>query len=204
MSLIPLFPDLQAISRSLRQCQSSFGFQYSETTIQMQPAVSNVGAGRYALLGQLAFGCFFCLVAVVQGNYIMLGVALLLMIFAAWWAHRARKSGPDIKLIRLQNEVEIDILARQITVEHLHPYFREHVAPTTVVPFAEVINVVACRGRSRSEGENYGQVYLSLTDDSPLYLLEVDTEGVAGSIARLLQQVLGLPVDPEPKSWWQF
>ncbi|TGE24145.1 hypothetical protein E5K00_02720 [Hymenobacter aquaticus] len=204
MSLIPLFPDLQAISRSLRQYQSILVFRYSETSIRMQPVISTSANQRYALLAGLAFGGVFCLVAIMQSNYIVLGMVLLLGLFVVWREYRARKSGPDIKIIRLQNEVEIDIVARRITVEHLHPYFRQHVAETTVAPFAEILNVVACRGRSQSEDEYYGELYLSLTDDSRLYLIEVDSESVARSIARLLQQVLGLPVDPEPTSWWQF
>ena len=197
MNLTPLFPDLQAISRSLQELYSSVKFSYSETAIRLQAKVDKPEYTLYALLIWLSIVSTFSIVTFLSEEYPLSIMSVLFGLFSVWHTYRTRKKPPSMKVVRLQNEVVINTLTRRIMVEHLHPYFRQYAAETTEVSFAEVLQVVA-------EGEEYGQVYVVLTDETRLYLIEVESKQVALSIARVLQQILGLPVDPKPKAWWQF
>ncbi|RSK34492.1 hypothetical protein [Hymenobacter metallilatus] len=203
MNLILLFPDLQNISRKLREHSSKLKFSYSETTIRIQAPVDSPGDTIYANLIWLAITVVASVIAFVCKEYGFGIMSILTGLGSALYTYMTRNKPPDLKTIRLQNKIVVDTLAQQIIVEHLHPYYQQQVAKTTLVAFSQVQKVKAYDG-ARTEEHKYGLLCVELTDDVLLYLAEVETMNTTQSLARVLQQILGLPVDPEPKAWWQF
>jgi len=204
MNLTPLFPDLQTISESLRHSGTRLRLQYSTTTIRLKRQKETAGHILFAILLWVVVVGVFVLPAFMQKDY-GFGILLLLVgLGMAWHAYRRRNRFPDIEEIRLHNHVLVDTLAQHILVEHLHPYFRQQTAETTTVAFGEVREVRVRKSTIQPVDEDYGEVYLLLTNNTRLYLAEVETMQTTRSIARVLQQVLGLPVEPEPKAWCQF
>ncbi|MET4106152.1 hypothetical protein [Hymenobacter sp. UYP22] len=204
MDLTPLFPDLQAISASLRHSGTRLRLQYSTTTIRLKRPEETTGHILFAVLFWVMVVGVFVLPPFIQEDY---GFGILLIVVGlgvAWHAYRKRNRFPAIEEIRLQNNVLIDTLAQSIVVEHLHPYFRQQIAKASTVAFGEVREVRFHKSTIQPVDEDYGEVYLLLTNNTRLYLAEVETMDTTRSLARMLQQVLGLPVDPEPKAWWQF
>ncbi|RSK50218.1 hypothetical protein [Hymenobacter rigui] len=203
MDLTPLFPDLQIISRGLREQSSKLKFSYSETTIRIQAPAYSPENTWHAILVWLGITGIFSIGAFISGAYAFGVITALFGLGSAWHMYWTRNNPPSLEAVRLQNDVIVSMLNQQITVEHLHPYFRQRVSETAVVAFQEVREIRA-NLIGRSEEMEYGEVYLLLTNNTRLYLAEVETMDTARKIARVLRQVLGLPVEPEPKAWWQF
>ncbi|WP_044002336.1 hypothetical protein [Hymenobacter swuensis] len=204
MDLTPLFSSLQAISQSLRHSGTRLRLHYSTTTIRLQRQEETSAHLLFTVLFWLVVAVVFLLPTFIQQNYELGTLLLLAGLVVAWHAYRKRNRFPDIEEIRLYNHILVDTLAQSIVVEHLHPYFRQQIAKTSTVAFGEVLEVRVRKSTIQPADEDYGEVYLLLTNNTRLYLAEVETMQTTRSIARVLQQVLGLPVEPEPKAWCQF
>ncbi|RSK44588.1 hypothetical protein [Hymenobacter perfusus] len=121
--------------------------------------------------------------------------ALALLGIVAWL--RKRRKTVDLFELRLQNEVQIDTITKQILLQNINLVYREQVTPERHISFSEVQGV-------QVQSSGYAEIlYLTLTDTTKLYLLEVEAENLAQHMAQVLRKVMGLP-QPTRKSWWPF
>lgn len=194
MSLISSYSELKQISRRLLESNSSITCLYSHSQLHLRwtpPTPKQERINR--LMSGLLIGIWVA-VGIYQAYYILL-IALAL-IGLVWWL-RKRRGTVDMYELRLQNDIQIDTTTKQILLQNINMIYRELVAQEKRVLFSEV------RGVDVQSSGYAGILYLNLTDNSKLFLLEVEAENIAQHIAQVFRKVLGLP-QPARKSWWPF
>ena len=194
MSLILFYSDLKQISRRLSELNSSITclYSYSQIHLRWTPPTPTQKRIDRIILG--LFVSVWTIIGFYQEYYIIL-FALALLGIVAWL--RKRRKTVDLFALRLQNDVQIDTVTKQILLQNINLVYREQVTPERRVSFSEVQGV-----QVQSSGYA-GILYLTLTDTTKLYLLEVEAENLAQHIAQVLRKVIGLP-QPTRKSWWPF
>jgi hypothetical protein len=194
MSLIPVYPQLQQISRRLIESGSSVTFQYSYSKIRLgwNPLTSEQKRAGLVFLG--LFISLWVGISVYNEEYLML-IPLCIIGVLMWHDERRKKS--DVRELRLQNDIQVDSIAQQILVEHLNEEYRQQVAKEQLISFRDVIAIgVQASGYA-------GILYLELINEKKLFLLEVEAENIAQHMANALRQIIGLP-EPMGRPWWQF
>jgi hypothetical protein len=203
MSNVTFFPELQSIARDLRHINSSLTFRYSDSVVTIRSAVSSSESKRNHFLLILAVFSVVIGMALYTQAYFFLFAAVSVL----WQWRRHTNKQHDIKALRFENEVVVDSASKHIYVEHLHPYYREQVAAEDTLAFNDIHAVHVRQRRVKSaSGEStkyYGQLYFVLTDETDFFLLEVEDERIANNMARALQFLVGLPMQPlQEKSWF--
>ncbi|MBC6698657.1 hypothetical protein [Hymenobacter sp. BT190] len=202
MTITNLFPQLQAIVRDLRYKSSDISIRYSESVVIMRAATAAPAQQQHTLLAGVAAFCFIGWFTLYSHEY-MFGAFGVLML--AWHFYKLYRPSYDTKMLRLQNEVVFDNELQQVLVEHLHPYYREKVVEQETFAYSEVLEIGMLRQRRRAGDHShlYGQLFLTLTDESRCFLLEVEDIRIANNLVYALQQLVGLPAPPpEEKPWY--
>lgn len=194
MSLIPVYPELKQISRKLTESGSTltFLYSYSEIRLRWQPLTSE--QKRAGLVFISLFISIWVGMSIYSEEYLML---IPLVVLGLFMRRDELRKKSDVRELRLQNEIRVDSMTKQIMVEHLNDAYRQQVARGQLVSFSDV------RAIGIQASGYAGILYLELMDNRKLYLLEVEAEIIARHIAYVLRRVIGLP-EPARRAWWQF
>lgn len=194
MSLTLVYPDLKQISRRCSELGSSITCQYSYSQIHLHWTPPTPAQQRISRMALGVFVGVWTILGIYQQYYVLL-CALALIGVVAWL--RKRRKTVDLFELRLQNDVLIDTATRQILLQNVNRIYREQVVPERRVAFHEVQEV-----QVQSAGYA-GTLYLTLTDTTKLYLLEIEADNLAQHMAQVLRKVVGVP-QPARKGWWSF
>ncbi|WP_141106405.1 hypothetical protein [Hymenobacter gelipurpurascens] len=122
MSLVPLFPDLQHISRKLSASGSSVTCQHFRTELRFR---WNPLTTKQKKAGYLSFGVFasiWIFISIQQKAYSMF-IWLALFVLMIWGEKRRKSIGLDV--LSLHNDVRIDTGTRRVLVVHLSDVYRQ-------------------------------------------------------------------------------
>lgn len=202
MSIISLFPELQAIYRDLRHLNSATVLRYSASTVTLYtPTDKPLAKQTQLLLAVIVLAVVIGFAVYTDSYFTFLWAAAV----GLWQWYKALNGKQDLSVLRFQNTLVVAVAERQIHIEYGNPYYQQQVMPQETIVFADLreVGVRVRKRRSNSQLPDYGQLYFTLADGTLLYVTELDDERIANNLAYIFQRILGLPTQPwREKPWY--